>query len=366
MSISRARFSRKGRPDPAVPEEGAEAAAPPAFSIPPLPSVLGPRIATDPEPSRVTTGLAVLRHPVLAALAALVVLLPVTVLAFGRSPVYTAEARLLVGQIDVEAQAVPGFVQATQQLASLYARVATTDVVVGPAAAASGLDEDEVRSALRASPVPLSAVIRIEASAADEATAVAIAAAGAEALQAYVTELNDTDPTSSPVYAELEAATAAQAAADVRVRALQGQADSLRDLLGRALGGEVMPQSADLLQVSLDAVEADLVDVTATALQARSNVALLQDEFDQLARGAGDRAGVEIIGQPVSAGSDAGSVRAATLLAAVVGGVLFAFGVVTVRANLEYLASLRRRAVRPGRGGPYLAPRPAGPALTGR
>jgi capsular polysaccharide biosynthesis protein len=315
---------------------------------------------------RVTTGAALLRHPLLAVATAALVLGPTAAVALAREPIYTAESRLLVGQVDVEAQAVPGFAQATQQLASLYARVVSTDVVVGPVAEELGLDAPTVQGALRASPIPQAAVIRIEAEAGDGAQAVALAEAAALQLQAYVDQLNDTDPTTTPVYEELAAANAELAAADVRVRDLQAQVDSIQVVIGRALAGEVVPQGLDLLRASLDAVQADLVVATTAALQARSAAGLLEDEFEEVARGAGDRAGVEVVGTPLGASSDAAPVRLATLLGGVVGAVLLALGVVTARANLDHLRALRREVRRPRRrrtgGG---APRPR-PALSGR
>src|SRR5689334_12701293 len=47
-----------------------------------------------------------------------------------RKPVYTAEARLAVGRIDVSTQSIPGFATASQLLADSYSRaIVATNVI---------------------------------------------------------------------------------------------------------------------------------------------------------------------------------------------------------------------------------------------
>ncbi|MDO5627806.1 MAG: hypothetical protein Q4G43_05725 [Mobilicoccus sp.] len=89
----------------------------------------------------------------------------------------TAEARLLVGDQTIQAQAVPGYALATQQLAGSYARLAVGDAVTG--AVPDGVE-------VKASNIPDSAVVRLEAEADDAETAVAAADQAADALVAAV------------------------------------------------------------------------------------------------------------------------------------------------------------------------------------
>lgn len=85
----------------------------------------------------------------------------------------TAEARLVVGQQTIQAQSVPGYALATQQLAATYSRLVGGDAMatVAPAGVV-----------LSASPVPDSAIIRVQAVGADAAQVTAAADAAATAL----------------------------------------------------------------------------------------------------------------------------------------------------------------------------------------
>lgn len=85
----------------------------------------------------------------------------------------TAQARLVVGDQTIQAQSVPGYALATQQLAGTYARLATGDAVTSRLPAGAEVT---------ASPVPDSAVVLVEAEAGDEGTAVQAADAAAAAL----------------------------------------------------------------------------------------------------------------------------------------------------------------------------------------
>lgn len=142
-----------------------------------------------PGPQRVGVWAAIRRHPVAFLLPVVVLLALGTVVVLGRSPVHRAEARLLVGRFDVEAQAVPGYVAASETLAGTLSRVAETGVVLRGAADAIGQGTDVLAANVSVSPIPESAVIRVEATGSTEALAVARAEAVTEALLAYEDEL---------------------------------------------------------------------------------------------------------------------------------------------------------------------------------
>src|SRR5206468_5370899 len=82
---------------------------------------------TDPVPSpvtrRVAPSAAAIARPLLVLLPVLTFLVPSLLVAFAKEPVHTAEARLLVGGFDAQSQAIPGFVSATESLASTFARL---------------------------------------------------------------------------------------------------------------------------------------------------------------------------------------------------------------------------------------------------
>jgi hypothetical protein len=137
---------------------------------------------------------------------------------------YTAETRLAVGSADISAQAVPGFALASSQLASNYARFVTADVVLAkvPPADAARI------SAVSASPIPDSNVIRIEASASSEASAVLAAKTSATLLVAQVAAatVNTTPDSVLSDYAKISA----------QVATLQQQQGDLQSQLGAVRG----------------------------------------------------------------------------------------------------------------------------------
>ncbi len=89
-------------------------------------------------------------------------------------PKAVAETRLVVGSQTLRAQEVPGYALATQQLAKTYARFASSDSVTA--------DTRGEVSSIEATPIPDSAIIRLQATAATTEAAVAGATKAAEAL----------------------------------------------------------------------------------------------------------------------------------------------------------------------------------------
>jgi hypothetical protein len=88
-----------------------------------------------------------------------------------RSPDYTSTATINVGRTDVRVQALPGYVQGAQALASSYSRVVTSDEIVDPVAKRLGLTPGDVRSRLSATPIAGSPIFSISATGADAASA---------------------------------------------------------------------------------------------------------------------------------------------------------------------------------------------------
>lgn len=131
----------------------------------------------------------------------------------------TAEARLVVGDQTIAAQSVPGYALATQQLAGTYARLVMGDAVT------SQVPED---AEVSASPVPESAVVRVQAEADDADTAVAAANAAAQALVTSVQGVTGPETDEAQVTAwqeararlrEAQSAAAAQTSAAGAARA---------------------------------------------------------------------------------------------------------------------------------------------------
>jgi uncharacterized protein involved in exopolysaccharide biosynthesis len=107
-----------------------------------------------------------------------------------RKPVYTAEARVSVGQLNVSTQGIPGFLVAAQNLAAAYSRAIGAPQVTGPAGKAAGISQSRAADELSASAVPSTPLFRIEAKDKDKATSVKLANAAANALIKHVLDLN--------------------------------------------------------------------------------------------------------------------------------------------------------------------------------
>ena len=155
----------------------------------PDPDYPGPSSAR-PAARRITPSASVTSHPRLVLLPILVLLVPSLLFAFVRQPEFKAEARLLVGGFDVEATAVPGFVEASRVLAETYGRLVSTPAVGELVAEQLGVRLAEVTGHIDGSSVPESSLIKVEGTASSEAQAMRYAAAAAAALQEYATEVS--------------------------------------------------------------------------------------------------------------------------------------------------------------------------------
>ena len=143
-------------------------------------------------------------------------------LGLNRAPTYNAESRFSVGRLDVSSQAIPGVVAANQSLAATYSRFVTAEGVVNPVAARVDLPSQTVARALRASPIPESPIIRLEARATRPDLAVRMANLAGVVLASYVRNLNRAGDNDALIGRFRKAATAlsdAQLARDAAQRA---------------------------------------------------------------------------------------------------------------------------------------------------
>jgi hypothetical protein len=110
-------------------------------------------------------------------------------LAVKRTPTYTAQAQLTLGQLDVAAQA-PSYVTAAQGLAATYARAIHAGGVTKPAGKALHISALEASSRLDASPIGNTPLFFIDATGSSQKSAVKLANAASHALVRYVDNLN--------------------------------------------------------------------------------------------------------------------------------------------------------------------------------
>ena len=95
------------------------------FNLPPLYSA---------PPPRLTVLQALRRNALVAVIPVVVLVLGALAIGLARHPVYTSEARLNVGGLNLTQQSTEGYVTAVQALAQAYARVIDANGVVKPVA----------------------------------------------------------------------------------------------------------------------------------------------------------------------------------------------------------------------------------------
>lgn len=219
-----------------------------------------------------------LRHPILAVLPVLALAGSAVAVGLTRDPVYTAEARISVGRIDVPAYTLQGVIIGNATLATSYARAIDAPVVTRTAAQAAGVPPEQARASLNASQIPNSTLIRVEATGREPRVAETLANGAARGLVAYVTDLNvrQQDPGVLARYRRAQALTdqarlryyglrARLGAADDQVRdarlllltrQLRSQSLSTR-VVQRLVGGTIATPPSNLLQILVPAQDAE-------------------------------------------------------------------------------------------------------------
>ncbi len=114
-----------------------------------------------------------------------------------RDPVYSSDAELSVGRVDVSTQAIPGFAVASQTLADTYSRAIVASPVVNAVAKKAHLSRSEVHDQVTASPIPQTATMQVIADAGSRDRAVSLANNAARSLISYVHTVNRFNPQSN-------------------------------------------------------------------------------------------------------------------------------------------------------------------------
>jgi hypothetical protein len=183
-----------------------------------------------------------------------------------REPVYTAEAQLSVGRVDVSTQAIPGFVAASRTLADSYSRALSARQVVDTISRKTGLSKPEVLDRVSATPIPNTATLHLLADGGPDVSAVALANVSSRTLIQYVQKTNKFNPQSKGLLKEYKRAAADFSAARVahkeavRNGDAAGQADtsaqmleaklqmqSVATLYGSSTAGQASPNTLQML-----------------------------------------------------------------------------------------------------------------------
>jgi uncharacterized protein involved in exopolysaccharide biosynthesis len=143
---------------------------------------------------RLTPLQAVRRHLALVLLPILVFVGAAVAYAQTRTPVYSSDAQMNVGGVNLTVQSIPGYAVAVTQLATAYSRAADARPVVRAVARRTHMRPDDVVRNVSVTPVERSPVIRVNAKANTPARAERLANAEADALASYARTLNRTNP----------------------------------------------------------------------------------------------------------------------------------------------------------------------------
>jgi hypothetical protein len=143
---------------------------------------------------RLTAVQAVQRNLALALIPVVVLVAIAAAIGVARKPVYSSEAQLNVGGVNLSIQSIPGYAVATAQLAVAYSRSLYATPVVTRVARKTGLSPGAVLGSMTATPVEQTPVIRLRGTGATPDQAQLVANTAADALIRYAAALNGNNP----------------------------------------------------------------------------------------------------------------------------------------------------------------------------
>jgi hypothetical protein len=327
-------FSRSSRParpvQPSPPpadngtvENAAQSSAPqPERPVTPEPESVPEVGAPEPVPERPADVFrgpleSALRHPILVLLPLLLAVGAAVAVGLQRDPVYTAEARINVGRVDVPAYTLQGVTIGNSTLAASYARAIVAPDVITAAARKAQIPLQAAATGLSASPIPKSTLIGVDADTSTEGASVALANAGAAELIDYVTKLNLSQQSDLSLK-RFRAASARAQRALIRVQSLTAQGAVQR----KALRQRLVKARTRLAtaQVATGAIQAEMV----RNAQAPDSKGLLQ-----------------LIVPATRATSDRDDVLGEITIIGAVSGLVIGLALALLRANWGYLRRSR-------------------------
>ncbi|MBJ7331725.1 MAG: hypothetical protein JHC95_17650 [Solirubrobacteraceae bacterium] len=159
------------------------------------------------------------RYPLLVAIPAILLCAAGLALGFQRTPIYTAESRLSVGRINLNAPgALAGFALATQSLAAQYSRTVDADDVLGPIARRRDVEVSALAPRVSGSPIPESPVFTVRGTGPSQRSAVRLSNEVSDSLVLYTQNLNNRDPEAGVMLAAYKKASATLADRETRVQ----------------------------------------------------------------------------------------------------------------------------------------------------
>jgi capsular polysaccharide biosynthesis protein len=262
------------------------------------------------------------RHWLTALLPVLILVPVIGIVAAKRTPTYSAEARLMVGRLNISTPgAIAGFAQAAQDLASTYPLVVYADGVLNPLAKQLHMKRGEVRSNISATQVPSSSIVRLDATAKSSSGAIKLANAASNQLVSFLTSFSRDSGDVSRLRAELLSAEEAYQ------RAAAAVPPTTTGPLSPA--AQKAKAAAETAKVQVNGIVSEFQ----ATQQAQAVTSLLQP-----------------VSYATTATSDRSSKLQIALLAALVAGVILGLGLATLRANLSARRALTAPAWEPSDG----------------
>lgn len=278
----------------------------------PMPSAGTP--AKPPRPRIAGPLEAFLRHPVITLLPAIVLVAGAVVLGIQRDPEYNAQARITVGNTNVNPFLLQEVVAGNQAIAASYARAIAAEPVSIAAARDIGIAPGQAADRLTASQVPASTLIEVEAKGGSPRAAVALANSGANALIDYIRQVNRSNEPER-LFDQYQKAQAATRRAERRTVAL---------IRSRGDNSRAAAQAK---------VRQDLARLKAEDLANRYRSASVE---------AAAASRLTLIAPAADADSDRADVLEQLLIVGAVGGLVLGFALALLRANWRLLGALRR------------------------
>lgn len=298
------------------------------------------RTPRDSAPTKLRSPIvAFILHPLLVLVTCGVVTATSIDVASDRPVLYTAEATLVVGRIDVPGNAVPGYVQANNTLAGTYSRFVGSDAHLDEMAFLTGVEPEELLrlGSIEASNIEQSGIIRVRAESSDERNAVQLADIASSALTVLVSGVNDPSIDGNDLFAEHAEASASLATAQADVDELQ------RDLAFFLNADPELEPSDGITNAENAAVTEELLlNARADFTQQQLRVTTLASLYLESQR---PRADGELIRVLTAAGSVGSNESAQVRLGAVtgaLGGLALGVGLAWIATNAPALIALRR------------------------
>jgi hypothetical protein len=265
----------------------------------------GPAVPPEPSgPVFIGPLESVFRYPLFAIVPVVALVLIGLLVGVARDAVYTAEARINVGRVDVPAYTLQGVTIGNSTLAASYARAIAAPQVIERAARDAHVPVDEARGNLIGSQIPKSTLIRIEADGSSSAEAQRLANAASLQLIRYVTRLNVRQQEDQALQRYRRAQREAQ----------QARTKVLRISRNRPTSAAAEKARIDLQTALLHARSVGAKVVQATVAPSPQNL-------------------LQLVVPAATADSDRGSVLQESLLIGLVAGIVLGFAAALLRAN---------------------------------